>query len=46
MKRTFKRSLPPRYRMTGSRRWPAEIDWIAALVLGLWINGIGHLLLG
>ncbi|WP_156842094.1 hypothetical protein [Novosphingobium aquimarinum] len=46
MKRTFKRRLPPQIRTTGSREWPSEIDWIAALVVALWINGLGHLLLG
>ncbi|WP_168176296.1 hypothetical protein [Novosphingobium sp. PC22D] len=28
----------------GNGRWTAEIDWIAALLLAVWINALLHLL--
>ena len=46
MKRTFRRRLRAPMRMSGSRDWPSELDWIAALFFAVWINALAHLLLG
>jgi hypothetical protein len=46
MKRTFKRRLHARLRMARVQYWHAEIDWMAALFLALWVNALWHLLGG